>query len=275
MRFRLFQMQVWNLAPDQTHYTGITRVMYLRENLREYVWQLSAETAATGMPIVRPMTLQWPEDAVCGTSEVEGQFMLGPDWLVAPVTTYGVTNWTVYLPGLPSNETWVYWWNQSVAFGGSSGQWATIPTPIDEFPLFSRVPALPPSPPTVFNVTVLFSSSRLDSVSCLAAMCYEANAPGTSGDYVAQSIEGVGVTSAPGSTVTINGQAYAIVPLNLCYSAIHNDNYIATNATCPDSTYNVSFSDGFILSEPAPGSVPLQVGVKRSLFSWDWVYLGV
>lgn len=87
-------VQVWNLAQDPTHYAGITAVMRLRENLREYVWQLSAETAATGMPIVRPMVLQFPDDPVCATPAVEGQFMLGPDWLVTPVTAYGASNWT-------------------------------------------------------------------------------------------------------------------------------------------------------------------------------------
>jgi len=87
-------VQVWNLAQDPTHYAGITAVMRLRENLREYVWQLSAETAATGMPIVRPMILQFPDDPVCATPAVEGQFMLGPDWLVTPVTAYGASNWT-------------------------------------------------------------------------------------------------------------------------------------------------------------------------------------
>jgi alpha-glucosidase (family GH31 glycosyl hydrolase) len=101
--------------------------MNLRENLREYVWQLSAETAATGMPIVRPMVLQWPLDPVCATPQVEGQFMFGDDWLVAPVTTYQATEWKVYLPGLSANETWAYFFNESVTFSGSAGQWVTVP----------------------------------------------------------------------------------------------------------------------------------------------------
>jgi hypothetical protein len=120
---------------------------------------------------------------------------------------------------------------------------------------------IPPPQPAYFNATALWSESRLDSALCLSNQCYEANAPGQEGDYVTQSIEGVGIVSAPSSTVVINGQTYNITQLNLCFSFEHNDNYIATNSTCPDATYTVTFSDGWVLNEPAPGSVPLQVRI--------------
>lgn len=54
--------------------------MRLRENLREYVSQINAEAAATGMPMVRPMFLQFPNDPSCQGSDVEDQYMFGPDW---------------------------------------------------------------------------------------------------------------------------------------------------------------------------------------------------
>jgi alpha-D-xyloside xylohydrolase len=50
--------EVWNLAPDPAHYAGIVAVMHLRENLREYVADINAVTAATGMPMSRAMFLQ-------------------------------------------------------------------------------------------------------------------------------------------------------------------------------------------------------------------------
>lgn len=74
--------EVWNLAKDQAHYDAIAAVMRLRENLRSYVAKINAETAATGMPMVRAMFLQFPNDSVCQTAAVEDQFMFGPDWLV-------------------------------------------------------------------------------------------------------------------------------------------------------------------------------------------------
>ena len=45
--------EVWNLAPDPAHYDAIVAVMRIRENLREYVANINAVTAATGMPMVR------------------------------------------------------------------------------------------------------------------------------------------------------------------------------------------------------------------------------
>ncbi len=45
--------EVWQLAKDADHYNAMVTVMRLRENLRSYVADLNAETAATGMPMVR------------------------------------------------------------------------------------------------------------------------------------------------------------------------------------------------------------------------------
>ena len=67
---------MWNLAPDPAHYDSIVSVMRLRENLREYVSQINAIASATGMPMVRPMFLQWPQDAGCQGADVEDQFMV-------------------------------------------------------------------------------------------------------------------------------------------------------------------------------------------------------
>lgn len=128
--------EVWSLAPDAAHYDAIVAAMRLREGLRGYVAQLSAEHAATGMPMMRPMFLQWPADAGCQPgSPTEDQFMLGPDWLVAPVATYNAASRTVYLPSLAgTNLTWTYWWNQTSV--GQGGARVTVPTPLAEFPLF-------------------------------------------------------------------------------------------------------------------------------------------
>ena len=127
--------EVWNLAQDPAHYDAIAAVMRLREGLRGYVSALAAEHAATGMPLMRPMLLQWPSDEGCQGPDAEDQFMFGPDWLVAPVYAYGAANRSVYLPSLQgTNLTWTYWWGQTSY--GSGGQRITMQTPIGEFPLF-------------------------------------------------------------------------------------------------------------------------------------------
>jgi alpha-glucosidase (family GH31 glycosyl hydrolase) len=54
--------------PD--HYEGIVAMMRLREQLREYVSQANAVHAATGLPILRPMFIQYPLDPECQTAQV-------------------------------------------------------------------------------------------------------------------------------------------------------------------------------------------------------------
>ena len=90
--------EVWSLARDPQHYTAIRQVMELRESLRGYVAAVNRETVETGLPMVRPLFLQFPEDPECQGPAVEGHFLLGPDWLVAPVTRMGARTWQVYLP---------------------------------------------------------------------------------------------------------------------------------------------------------------------------------
>ena len=67
--------EVWNLAKEAQHYKGITTVMHLRENLRQYVAEINDVAAETGMPMMRPMFLQWPDDKGCQGKDVEDQFM--------------------------------------------------------------------------------------------------------------------------------------------------------------------------------------------------------
>merc|ERR1712216_169516 len=120
--------------------------MHLRENLRDYVARLNDESVRTGMPMLRPMMLEFPADAICQNNSAEAQFMSGPDWLVSPVTVENATSWPAYLPALPAtgNEAaeWVYWWNQTVVTGGA---WVSVDTTsIADYPLFFRRPSSRP-----------------------------------------------------------------------------------------------------------------------------------
>lgn len=139
--------ELWTLAPDQAHYGAMAGAVLLREDLRGYVGALSAEAAASGMPLARPMFLAWPSDPGCQGPDVEGQYMFGPAWLVRPVVERGAANASVYLPSLPpgSGQRWTYWWTQ--ADFGTGGSRVVVPTPLDEFPLFFLEGAPPPGPP--------------------------------------------------------------------------------------------------------------------------------
>ena len=120
--------EVWTF----NHSQPILAVMQMRERMRPYVEEHLLITSQTGTPILTPMFYHFA-DAECYAAQT--QFMFGTQYLVAPVYVYQATNRTVYLPRLPSNETWVHVYS-SEAYG--AGQTHTVPTTLDDFPLFRR-----------------------------------------------------------------------------------------------------------------------------------------
>lgn len=62
----------------------VTRVFSrLKMRLMPYLFSAAAESAAEGVPVMRPMQLAFPEDPA--VAYLDRQYMLGPDILVAPV----------------------------------------------------------------------------------------------------------------------------------------------------------------------------------------------
>ncbi|CAM5363270.1 Alpha-xylosidase [Streptomyces alboniger] len=57
----------------------------LKHRLMPYLYGAAAEAPRTGVPVMRPMLLEFPDDPACRT--LDRQYMLGPDLLVAPVFT--------------------------------------------------------------------------------------------------------------------------------------------------------------------------------------------
>jgi alpha-D-xyloside xylohydrolase len=84
----------------------VTRVFTrLKRRLMPYLWAAAVEAHTTGVPVLRPMVLEFPDDPAC--PHLDRQYMLGPDLLVAPVfdadgvVTYYVPagRWTSLLGG--------------------------------------------------------------------------------------------------------------------------------------------------------------------------------
>jgi alpha-D-xyloside xylohydrolase len=60
----------------------------LRYSLLPYLWQVAAESARNGWPVLRPLALEHPDDPVA--PGLDGQFLLGSDLLVVPVFDDGL-----------------------------------------------------------------------------------------------------------------------------------------------------------------------------------------
>jgi alpha-D-xyloside xylohydrolase len=59
------------------------RFTQLKMQLMPYLYQHGLDAVRTGVPLMRPMALEFPEDPATG--HLDRQYMLGPDLLVAPV----------------------------------------------------------------------------------------------------------------------------------------------------------------------------------------------
>ncbi len=92
--------------------------------LFEYRKTLVQEAAETGLPVVRHPFIQYPADPQTWSITYQ-EFMLGRDFLIAPVTTEGATEVQVYLP----QGTWVHLWSGQVYQGGQS---VTVAAPIGQ-----------------------------------------------------------------------------------------------------------------------------------------------
>ena len=82
---------------------------------RELLWyfkSLETQAVAMGMPMLRALWLEYPEDPTC--CNIRSQFMLGGDILVCPALTEGSDNIHIYLP----DENWIYPYTGEVIEGG-------------------------------------------------------------------------------------------------------------------------------------------------------------
>jgi alpha-D-xyloside xylohydrolase len=61
------------------------RFTHLKMRLMPYLFQQGLDAAASGVPVMRPMALEFPDDPA--SAHLDRQYMLGPDLLIAPVFT--------------------------------------------------------------------------------------------------------------------------------------------------------------------------------------------
>lgn len=74
---------------------------------------------------------EFPEDD--GAYGINDQYMLGPKYLVAPVTIQNQTSRKVYFP---KGASWKHLFTKEVVVGG---KWASVEAPIETFPVYTRV----------------------------------------------------------------------------------------------------------------------------------------
>jgi alpha-D-xyloside xylohydrolase len=126
--------EIWAYGPQAEMI--LARYDRLRYRLIPYLYSLAWHTYQTGAPFMRALWMDFPHDPKVAT--IGNEYMLGPDFLVAPVTTQGQIRKQVYLPA--GTDWYDYWTNTRL----SGGQTVTVAAPIDRIPVFVRAGSILP-----------------------------------------------------------------------------------------------------------------------------------
>lgn len=120
--------EIWSFGKEA--YQIMREYLFLRERLRPYLLAQMRYAEKTGVPPMRPLFFDFSSDLA--SFEIDDEFLLGPDLLVAPVLKQGARQREVYLP---AGTTWTDAWTDKVYEGGQS---VLIAAPLSSIPLYTR-----------------------------------------------------------------------------------------------------------------------------------------
>ena len=121
--------EVWSYGPEV--YEICKKYLQIREELCPYTRSVMAEAHETGLPVMRTLFLEFPEDPQCW--QVEDQYFFGSSYLVAPILNPGQRTRRVNLPQGAS------WEDKASGTVYQGGQWVEVPSPLHTMPVFRKV----------------------------------------------------------------------------------------------------------------------------------------
>lgn len=116
----------------EEHIEDVRAAYAQRYRMMPYLYSLMRQAYETGMPAMRPLFLEFPEDEACYTDE-NLTFMFGPSVLVANVVEKDAKTRRIYLP---KGTTWYDMNDRFRAYEG--GQTIELPVTLSSIPMFLR-----------------------------------------------------------------------------------------------------------------------------------------
>ncbi|MCU6709285.1 glycoside hydrolase family 31 protein [Paenibacillus sp. J5C_2022] len=110
----------------------------LRYRFMPHLYNLFHEAAATGLPVMRPLLLEYPNDPE--VTNLCDQFLVGEHLLIAPVYRPGTSHRAVYLP----EGTWIDFWTGESHMGGRH---ILAHAPLETMPIYVKAGAIVPEGP--------------------------------------------------------------------------------------------------------------------------------
>ena len=110
----------------------------LRYKLMPYLYSELHRATETGLPMYRPVWLEFPNDEAAYQNDYQHQFMLGPNLLAAPVLRQGQRFQKVYLPA-------GQWFEPTSGTLHKGGAPVLVEASLDQLPLFYRAGSVVPT----------------------------------------------------------------------------------------------------------------------------------
>jgi alpha-glucosidase (family GH31 glycosyl hydrolase) len=120
-------------------YTSINRkYLQLKLRLTPYMYTLCNEAWETGVPAVRALVLEYPNDPVTKGTATQYEYLLGKNILVAPVYRDEEKRDSIYLP----EGKWFDYWDGTIFSGNTTLNGYSAP--LDKLPLFVKAGSIIP-----------------------------------------------------------------------------------------------------------------------------------
>jgi alpha-D-xyloside xylohydrolase len=113
------------------------RYLKLRYRLLPYIYSSAVQSSQTGLPMVRPLVLEFQEDI--NVRQIDMQFLFGDDFLISLAGKPG-QSFPIYLP----KGDWIDYWSKIRLQGGV---WLNINPEIDTLPIWIKRGAIIPMGP--------------------------------------------------------------------------------------------------------------------------------
>lgn len=110
----------------------------LRYRWMPHLYNLFQEASATGLPVIRPLVLEYPDDPK--VTNLCDQFLLGDSVLVAPVYRPDTDHRAVYLP----EGKWIHYWTGEELEGGRH---ILAESPLEIMPMYMKAGTILPEGP--------------------------------------------------------------------------------------------------------------------------------
>jgi alpha-D-xyloside xylohydrolase len=132
--------EMWSMGGEQhPAYLAELKSDKLRYRMLPYIYSLAGGVTQQAGTILRPLVMDFAADKTA--RELNDEYMFGPAFLVAPVTTYKARTRSVYLP---KGAAWYDFWSGKTAATGAN---ADVPAPYDAIPVFVRAGSIVPFGP--------------------------------------------------------------------------------------------------------------------------------